>query len=285
LSTLKKIAETAKFFTSNSLLLALDGPVIVFFGYVLYGIQVNILVLTASFLGVFSIYSLNKVTDTKEDSINRPEQSSRSTKRYAVLSIVTMIVSLSLGAIVSIFAFLILLTPTLVGILYSVRVSKSLPRLKEIVGAKSVLVAFSWSLYGAFLPLALQGADWDSVTLVFTYIFIQVIINTILFDFFDTRGDKDSGIRTIPIVFGPEKTKKMLLLVNTSLAFLIIIFGVDGDFLKVMPALFFGVVYGYFIICRFIKGPINRLSAELMIDGSWFPLVALVKIILVFGRL
>ena len=241
--------------------------------------------LAASFLGVFSIYTLNKVTDKKEDSINRPDQSSKSTKRYLVISIVTMIISLSLGAIVSIFAFLILLTPTLVGILYSVRVSKSLPRLKEIVGAKSVLVAFSWSLYGAFLPLAQQGAEWDCITLVFTYIFVQVIINTILFDFFDTRGDKDSGIRTIPIVFGPEKTKKMLLLVNTSLALMITIFGVDGDFLKVMPALFFGIVYGYFIIWHFLKGPINRLNAELMIDGSWLPLVALVKIILIFGRL
>ena len=200
------------------------------------------------------------------------------------LSIVTMILSLFLGLTVSIFAFLILLTPTLVGILYSVRVSSSLPRLKEIVGAKSVLVAFSWSLYGAFLPLALQGSEWENITLVFAYIFIQVIINTILFDFLDTRGDKDSGIKTIPIVFGPEKTKKVLFLVNTSLALMIIIFGVDGDFLKVMPALFFGVVYGYFIIWHFLKDPINRLSAELMIDGAWFPLVALVKIILILSR-
>ena len=196
-----------------------------------------------------------------------------------------MIVSLVLGAIVSIFAFLILLTPTLVGILYSVRVSSSIPRLKEIVGAKSVLVAFSWSLYGAFLPLALQGSEWESITLVFAYIFIQVIINTILFDFFDAKGDKDSGIRTIPIVFGPEKTKKMLFLVNTSLALMIIIFGVEGDFLKVMPALFFGVVYGYFIIWRFLRNPSNRLGAELIIDGSWFPLVALAKIVLMLSKL
>jgi 4-hydroxybenzoate polyprenyltransferase len=251
----------------------------------LYGIQVNIVILVASFLGVFSVYSLNKVTDKKEDSINRPDQSLKSTKRYVVLSIATMTASLFLGATVSIFAFLILLTPTFVGILYSVRVSPSLPRLKEIVGAKSILVAFSWSLSGAFLPLALQGVDWESITLVFAYIFIQVIINTILFDFLDTRGDRDSGIRTIPIVFGTEKTKKMLLLVNTSLALMITIFGVDGDFLKVMPALFFGVVYGYFIIWRFLKDPINRLSAELMIDGTWFPLVTAVKIILILSKI
>jgi len=191
-----------------------------------------------------------------------------------------MILSLGLGASVSLFALLILLTPTAIGVLYSVQISPSIPRLKEIVGAKSILVAFSWSLYGAFLPLTMRGSDLPSIALVFTYIFMQVIINTILFDFFDTKGDRESGIRTLPIVLGTDKTKKMLFLVNTSLASLITLFGVEGDFLKVLPALFFGVVYGYFIIWHFIREPINRLSAELMIDGAWFPLIAFVKLIL-----
>jgi 4-hydroxybenzoate polyprenyltransferase len=247
----------------------------------LYGIQANVAVLAASFLGVFSVYNLNKVTDRKEDRINRPDQSSKSATRYVAASIVTMILSLVLAATVSLSAFLILLTPIVVGVLYSVRVSPSLPRLKEVVGAKSVLVAFSWSLYGAFLPLTLQGSNWPNIALVFTYIFFQVIINTILFDFLDTKGDRDSGIRTLPILFGPEKTKKMLFLVNTSLASLIALFEIEGAFLKVLPALFFGVVYGYFIIWHFLRDPINRLSAELMIDGAWFPMLAFVKLILI----
>ena len=246
----------------------------------LYGIDVNITIIAASFLGVFSIYTLNKGTDKREDSINKPDQASKPTTYYVVISLVTMILSLILGASVSLFAFLILLTPTLVGILYSVRVSTHLPRLKEIVGAKSVLVAFSWSLYGAFLPLTLHGSIFPKIALVFTYIFMQVIINTIMFDFFDIKGDKESGIRTLPTVLGTEKTKKMLFLVNTSLAIIITLFGIEGYFLNVMPAIFFGVVYSYVIIWHFIRKPVNRLSAELMIDGSWFPLVTFVKIIL-----
>jgi 4-hydroxybenzoate polyprenyltransferase len=246
----------------------------------LYGIDVNITILVAAFLGVFSIYTLNKATDKKEDSINRPDQSSRSPTYYVAVSFITMILSLILGFLVSLFAFLILLTPTLVGILYSVRVSPRFPRLKEIVGAKSVLVAFSWSLYGAFLPLTLHGSDLPNITLVFTYIFMQVIINTILFDFFDTKGDRESGIRTLPTVFGTEKTKKMLLLANSSIAIIITLFELDGYFLKGLPGLVFGVVYGYFIIWHFVKEPVNRLSAELMIDGAWFPLVIFVKLFL-----
>jgi 4-hydroxybenzoate polyprenyltransferase len=246
----------------------------------LYGIDVNITIIAASFLGVFSIYTLNKATDKREDHINKPDQSSRSATHYVAVSIVTMISSLVLGALVSLFAFLILLTPTLVGILYSVRVSPRLPRLKEVVGAKSLLVAFSWSLYGAFLPLTLHGSDFPNIALVFTYIFMQVIINTILFDFFDIKGDKESGIRTLPTVLGTEKTKKMLFLVNTSLAIIITLCEIEGYFLKVLPALYFGVVYGYFIIWHFIREPVNRLKAELMIDGAWFPLVTFVKLIL-----
>jgi 4-hydroxybenzoate polyprenyltransferase len=246
----------------------------------LYGIDVNITVLVASFLGVFSIYTLNKATDKKEDRINRPDQSSRSATYYIAVSFITMILSLILGFLVGLFAFLILLTPTLVGILYSVRVSPRLPRLKEIVGAKSVLVAFSWSLYGAFLPLTLHGSDFPNIALVFIYIFMQVIINTILFDFFDTKGDRESGIRTLPTVFGTEKTKKMLFLVNSSLAIIITFFEIEGYFLKELPGLFFGVVYGYFIIWHFFREPVNRLNAELMIDGAWFPLVIFIKLIL-----
>jgi 4-hydroxybenzoate polyprenyltransferase len=277
---LSKIAEISKFFTSNALLLAFDGPLVVFFGYMLYGITANFTILLASFLGVFSIYTLNKATDKKEDRVNRPDQPSRSTTYYVAVSLVTMISSLILGASVSLFAFLILLTPTMVGVLYSVRVSPRLPRLKEIVGAKSLLVAFSWSLYGAFLPLALNSSDFPNIALVFTYIFAQVIINTILFDFFDTKGDRESGIKTLPIVFGTEKTKKMLFFINSSLATLITFCEIEGYFLKVLPALFFGVVYGYFIIWHFVREPINRLNAELMIDGAWFPLVTFVKLIL-----
>lgn len=278
--TLSKIAEIAKFFTSNALLLALDGPLVVLFGFMLYGIDVNITIIAASFLGVFSIYTLNKATDKREDSINKPDQSSRPSTHYVAVSFVTMILSLILGALVSLFAFLILLTPTLVGILYSVRVSPCLPRLKEVVGAKSVLVALSWSLYGAFLPLTLHGSYFPNIALVFTYIFMQVIINTIMFDFFDVKGDRESGIRTIPTVLRAEKTKKMLFLVNTFLAIIIVLCGIEGFFLNVLPALFFGVVYSYFIIWHFIREPVNRLSAELMIDGSWFPLVTFVKILL-----
>ncbi len=147
----------------------------------------------------------------------------------------------------SLFAFLILLIPTLVGILYSVRVSPRLPRLKEVVGAKSVLVAFSWSLYGAFLPLTLHGSVLPNIGFVYTYVFMQVIINTILFDFFDIKGDKEAGIRTLPTVLGIEKTKKMLFLINTLLAIIIASCEIQGYFLKVLPALFFGVVYCYFI--------------------------------------
>jgi 4-hydroxybenzoate polyprenyltransferase len=191
-----------------------------------------------------------------------------------------MILSLVLGITVSLLTFLILLTPTLVGILYSVRVSPRLPRLKEVVGAKSVLVALSWSLYGAFLPLTLHGSYFPNIALVFTYIFMQVIINTILFDFFDIKGDRESGIRTLPTVFGINNTKKMLFLVNSFLAIIITWCEIQGYFLKLLPALFFGVIYGYFIIWHFVKEPVNRLSAELMVDGAWFPLVALVKLIL-----
>ena len=199
------LLRTAKFLISTSLLLSLDGALIVIFGSYLYGTPINYQLTIGSSLAVFSVYNINKATDKREDAINRPETASKSTSYYIVPAIAAMIVSLFLGVLNGVFAVLILSTPFIVGLFYSVKMSPKLPRLKEVLGAKSFLVAFTWSMNGAFLPLPGQLLSFDKITLVFLYIFIQVTINTILFDALDAKGDSLMKINTLPIVLGPEK--------------------------------------------------------------------------------
>ncbi|MCW4019113.1 MAG: UbiA family prenyltransferase [Candidatus Bathyarchaeota archaeon] len=269
--------KTATLLTSTSLLLAIDGPLIVFFGYLLYGIPINPKIIIASFLAVFSVYNLNKATDKAEDAINRPEMATKSTAYYVIPSLVTMSVSFMIAVSVSVFALLILMTPIIVGFLYSVKISSKLPRLKEIVGAKSVFVAFTWSLSGTFLPLTTGWVSAPRIELVFSYIFIQVIVNTILFDSLDTKGDAASGMKTLPIILGKRRTKLFLIATNSILCVWLVFCGIEGVFISYLPALGFGVFYSYVLIWHFMRGNCPRLLAEVLVDGQWFPIVILMN--------
>jgi 4-hydroxybenzoate polyprenyltransferase len=273
-------ARTAKFLISTSLLLSIDGSLIVIFGCLLYNIPINLGLIIASFLAVFSVYNLNKATDKAEDSINRPGIVSKSTSFYVIPSVIAMIVSLVIGALNGVFAILILSTPIFIGLLYSVKISKNIPRFKEITGAKSISVALSWSLIGALLPLASGAINAEEVFLVFIYIFIQVMINTIIFDAFDVKGDATIGIKTIPVALGLSNTRRVLFLANTILIPWTIFCYFQGLFVQFLPALIFGIAYGYLILWRYLDSGHRSLASDLLIDGEWVFIVPLMRFLL-----
>ncbi len=96
---------------SNSLFLALNGAVVVLFAGSLYGSTVSLKELLAAFLITFAVYGLNMVTDSKEDAINRTEGNFNRTRTFLFPAIAAMIVSLSIGVSIGVFAVAILATP------------------------------------------------------------------------------------------------------------------------------------------------------------------------------
>jgi 4-hydroxybenzoate polyprenyltransferase len=272
--------KTLRFTFSNSIFLALNGALVFVFASFLYETEISFSLIMASFLTTFSIYSLNMVTDSKEDAINRSQIESKKTKCYLVFSIVSMITSLALGIMNGFFVLLVLVFPLMIGFIYSVRISKSIPRLKEIVGVKSVFVALCWASTGAFLPAAIQFIPVYKEVLVFFYIFTQILVNTIIFDALDIKGDHASGINTVPITLGLKKTKILLLLINLSFVvwFLYCLF--CSVFLEYWVTLAFGIVYETLIIMYFLKASRHRLHAELLVDGEWIYLVFLMRLLL-----
>jgi 4-hydroxybenzoate polyprenyltransferase len=271
--------RVVRFFTSSSLFLALNSALVVYFSFILYEIEVSPLILLAAFLSTFAVYSLNKVTDKTEDSINKPEQTTKAQKYYLIPSIVSCIISLAIGLMEGPLVFLVLLTPLIVGFVYSVKISKLLPRLKEVLGVKSVLVAFSWAFTGSFLPALMGFVTAEKIFLVFMYIFIQLFVNTVLFDVLDMSGDGVSQVKTIPLRLGKTRTAHLLFLANSLLLLWLVCCFVFGLFLRYLPAAAFGVFYGYGLIWYFTKNSGKRLSAELMVDGEWLPIVAFLGVI------
>lgn len=263
---------------SNSIFLALNGALVFVFASLLYGTEISISLLLASFLITFAVYSLNIVTDSKEDAINRAQTHPKKAKCYLVLSIISMIASLTIGIIDSFGAFFVLIIPLLIGLVYSIRISKSLPRLKEIVGVKSIVVALSWGVTGAFLPATMYSISIYKVALVFFYIFAQILVNTIIFDALDVKGDHASGIKTVPLALGIKKTRSLLLGINASFVVWLLYCMFSGAFSEYIVTLAFGVAYETLIILYFLKASRPRLQAELLVDGEWVYLVFLMRL-------
>jgi 4-hydroxybenzoate polyprenyltransferase len=273
------VLEVLRLVTSTSVFLAVNAQMVAAFSSLLYGVEVKPVILLIAFLATFSVYNMNKATDRAEDSVNRPETASRDARFFLVPSIAAAALCLSLSASVGATTLMVIAATFAASIAYSVKLLPSIPRLKEVVGVKSVLVALSWGFTGALLPASAQQVDPVKIVLTFAYIFIQLLVNTVLCDVCDVEGDVSSGVRTLPVALGLSRTRSLLLVVNSLMLPWLAYCAARGMFLDYLPALSFGLLYGYLIIWVFSRGKRGRLLVELAVDGEWIPLVALMRLL------
>jgi 4-hydroxybenzoate polyprenyltransferase len=254
---------------------------VVVFGFFLDSATIVPSLLLAAFLVTFAVYGLNKFTDKAEDSINHPETLPKSSGYYLVFSIVSLTIGFLIGLLESVSAFFVLSAPVMIGVIYSVRITKSIPRLKEIVGVKSLVVAASWALTGCLLPDSLSTVKIQVIVIVFVFIFIRIFVGTILCDVLDIKGDLATKVETIPIKLGRNKTKKLLILLNSLGILLPIYCEATGILVRFLPALIFGVAYGYLAIWFFFKNNCQRFTAGLILDGEWIPIVIIISLLII----
>jgi 4-hydroxybenzoate polyprenyltransferase len=89
----------------------------------------------------------------------------------------------------------------------------------------------------------------------------------------DKKGDLASGVQTIPTKIGRKNTKNLLIFLNSLGVILSVYCLLTGIFIHFVPALIFGVLYGYIAIWYLFKDNCKRLTAGLMLDGEWLPIV------------
>ncbi|WP_297093207.1 UbiA family prenyltransferase [Thermococcus sp.] len=263
------------FLVSTSLFLAASGVFKVYFSFLLYGIAPRWNLLVATFLLVFSVYGINKLTDIGEDEINNPERV-RYVKKIAKLLkysvIISLVVAVILSALTSPWAVLVVLFPIIAGVLYSVRLHPEYPRLKDITGVKNVIIAVTWANGTAFLPYLVAGnVGLQKVFMIYYFFFMKSMINTMLFDVRDIEGDRMNGIQTIPVKLGLEKSRRLLLLMNSTFLPWLVAAYVLGCFGHYLPVLVFAVLNGYGYILYFAReGYKPGKALDLWVDGEWF---------------
>ncbi|MBE0515802.1 MAG: UbiA family prenyltransferase [Methanophagales archaeon] len=258
--------------------MAINGALKLLFSCLLFN-TFTLTIILAIFLATYGVYGLNKLTDLKEDIINAPERARLIKKIAPVFKLSVLfafILSLLLGFLVNLLTLPILLLPLFSGTLYSVKFSKNLPRLKDMLGVKNMTIALTWAVTMALLPVfCLVEKDIVLIITIFYFFFLKSLINTILFDVRDIEGDRTSGVRTIPVVWGRQKTKNLLLILNSTLIPWLAFSYHSGFFHHYLVVLIFAIGYGYWYILQFCKLEKIGESLDVLVDGEWIPVVIL----------
>lgn len=272
------------FLSVSSLFIAIIAFLLPYFSFLLYEVQISFKLLIASFLVIFAIYNLNKLTDIEEDSVNVPERAGFIEKNKRLVTwdtVASFIVALSLSFLQNPLSIFIILFPFCMGVIYSIKISNF--RLKDITGIKNIVVALSWAVLGAFIPLAVSFSDYLLISLIFYFFFIKCFINTVVFDVRDIEGDRLSGVKTIPVFFGRRNSKNLLLGLNSTLLVWIAFSYFMGFFHQYLVVLIFCVFYGYWYILYFCKDKLKiGTSVDLLVDGEWIIIAMLAAAVTFF---
>lgn len=255
-----------RFLSVSSLFVGATGFFIALAGYCLLDEYPSMLICSAVFFMTFSLYSLNKLTDMKEDAINMPERLNFLKGRrnlIIVYSVASYLLSILLTFLENPSSVIVVFIPLIANALYGSRLLPGLPRLKDIPVMKNLVVSVCWATATTLLPAGHIMGKISSVALVFYFILVKVFVNTVLYDMRDMKGDKESGIRTMPVILGRKKTALVLMAVNVTLLPLLMF--LDGN-ARLLAAI---LIINGFAYTIFFADRINQLAMDIFVDGEW----------------
>lgn len=269
------------FLRVSSIFTGMTGFFVTFMAFVLLGMNPELGVCFSVFLMVFSVYSLNKLTDVKEDAINMPERISflNGRKRLVLYySLIAYFLSILLAFLDNPSTIPILFIPLASNALYSMKLIPGIPRFKDIPVIKNLFVALSWTLVCTILPaMHLKGPLSIPLPMLIYFILVKLFINAALFDIRDVKGDRENGIRTMPVLLGPKKTVGILLMLNTTLLPWLIY---AGNSIRLVSSGL--ILYGYAYTLYFSELRSPQLL-EFFVDGEWMLASIVLLVIRGFG--
>lgn len=180
---------------------------------------------------MYVVYTFDKVVRfDPQDDTNDPERSAFVRRWRAPLLVAGALAAgvgggaaLNSGPLVS----LLFALPLVAGVLYALPLLPTragYARIKDVTGLKSIYVAGVWTTTAVLLPLALTGAAIEvsaALGLICVWVLARLLINTIYFDLGDLDGDRENGTRTIPVVFGFARTRRLLIALHGLAALLL----------------------------------------------------------------
>ncbi len=251
----------------------------VYISCLLQGLPFDPVATAIMMLVVFAVYNLNRKTDEDEDAINHTERYTFTKNYESILfrsAISAYAVAFCLSALQGFGSLLVTIIPLAAGIVYSVPLFPArlgFRRLKEVPVVKSLIVAFSWAVPPALLPVCHAALPPGTATgIVGVFFFVQIFTNTVVFDIRDVEGDATSGVRTIPTILGARRTLLLLTGMNISIGAALVLAGRSLPGFCSVLLLAAGVIYAQGYLLCFQRFGTEKLLFELFTDGEFIVL-------------
>ena len=183
----------------------------------------------------FAVYGNDRVADVETDERTAPARTAF-VKRYHRLlyglSALAYGVAVALAVLGGPAAFALALVPGVVWVCYAQEwLPGHVKRLKQIFLLNSALVAGAWALVVVCLPMAFVGAPiTPAAVVVFLIFFLGIFVDVEIPNVRDRAGDREIGVRTLPVVYGVEGTRYALYSVTSLAAAILVAAFLDGIF-------------------------------------------------------
>ena len=255
---------------NSSTLIAFSGALRLHIAFLLAGIDPKIPVYLAGGLIIYSTYTLDRSLGSEEDTINRSELKGSKNNLAIFICIITFLAgALILAGEKIYFASLF---PFIIGYLYSkgLKIGRFKLKLKGSAGGKNIVVAITWGG-----TIALIVSEWNknniTILLIFAFYGTKLFINSILYDFKDIKGDMAAGIKTLPVCFGENRIRNILLILCLLMHCCIWVSLLTG-FIKPEPVIlsysFFAGILSISLISSNHESGIKKYSREIIVDGE-----------------
>jgi len=165
----------------------------------------------------FAVYGNDRVADVETDEQTTPARTAFVRRYHRLLYSLSALaygLAVALAVLGGPAAFTLALVPGLVWVVYALDWLPSLGhvrRLKQIFIVNSVLVAGAWALVIVFLPVAFTGAPiTPAAGVVFLLLFLAAFVSVEIPNVRDRAGDREIGVKTLPVVLGIGGTRYFL---------------------------------------------------------------------------
>ncbi|MFZ5759645.1 MAG: 4-hydroxy-3-methylbut-2-enyl diphosphate reductase [Thermodesulfobacteriota bacterium] len=196
---------------------------------------------------LLAMHNMNRFADFRTGRMNDPLLENF-WRRFSVpllaFSGSALLISLFLTRLKGLPQFVILLSMSILGILYTVPFIPKIiaaiirvRRLKEIPGSKTFFVALAWAFVTVLIPGLGEDLFSPQTFSVFVLIVLFVFIRTLLYDVFDVQGDRIAGKETLPVCIGEKGSLRLLYVSLAALVVLLIVFPVAGLIAPAAPLL------------------------------------------------
>jgi 4-hydroxybenzoate polyprenyltransferase len=281
-----RIRDYGEFLLYSSLFLGLAAMGMAYTSCFIQGISWTSHIAIVMFMVVFSVYNLNRKTDEAEDALNH-EHRFRITKKYEhyffIAALGAYLTALFIAAFHGLAAFFVVTIPLISGIFYSVPI---LPkwcgygRLKEIPLMKNLVVSTSWALAFSLVPVYLSESTPDVASMVvFVFIFCWTFVASVLPDIRDRNGDSATGVATIPVLVGVERSRSILSVINISAGGIILVLGMSVIPVLAIAIMIISLVYSQVCIIFIDRTLKNDLLCDVISDGQFLTIGGLCLLI------